>query len=363
MAVSGMLSSNALCVKAWHEQLYRDTEKLLYWKKFEGEGDNNAVQILRELTKGPGDQITVGLVPRLTGGFVLGSSGLSMEGREQKITDYYFNLLLEEYKLAVRWKTGLDLQRPIYEMDAICRERLMMNLAENLDQLHFDAILSGMTRILAATSAASVGTMKTTAASAATAVSDATYKLTPTLIRQAKVIAQTGGAVASASDGSPARVFQPIRPLRVNGKDHYILLCHPNVGFDLGENSVYHQNLREAWKDTGNPIFEGGLAMVDGVIIHTHENMPIRSDGGAGAIVYAKCALLGAQSLVKGYGSYRKKGKLTENTTEVVAKEFGYDEEEGVCTKTIAKVQAPTFNSERYGSMGLFVACSNVSST
>jgi len=358
MAVTRQTSANNLTVKAWHEKLHRDTEKMLYFDKFKGENDNSIIQLNRDLSKGPGDQVTFGLVPRLTGSFILGSSGLSAEGREQALTSYYFQALLEEYKLAVRWANGLDLQRGVWNMSEVARERIMRNTAENLDQLIFDALLASPTKVLAGD-----GAMYSSAATAlAACTNSSTHKITPALIRQLKAVAQTGLATAAASDGAPSRVITPIRPTRVEGSDHYVLLVHPYVAFDLGENSVYHQALREAWGDTKNPIFYGGIAMIDNVVIHAHENMPLRSDGGGASVKAAKCLLLGAQAAVQAYGSYRRtsNGKLTGNTTEVIDKSFGFDEEQGICTKTITKVQKSKFNDQDYGSMGLYVAVSDL---
>lgn len=357
MTTTRQTSANSLTRKVWHEKLFRDTEKMLYFDKFKGESDNSIIQVNRDLAKGPGDRVTFGLVPRLTGAFVLGSTGLTMEGREQALTSYYQNVTLEEYKLAVRWANGLDLQRAVWNIPEVARQRIMTNTAENLDQLAFDALLASPTRVLAGD-----GVVYTAAATAAAACLTAAHKISPSLIRHAKAIASTGIATAGTSDNAPARVITPLRPCRVEGTDHYVLLVHPYVAYDLGENSVYHQALREAWGDTKNPIFFGGIAMIDNVIIHAHENMPLRSDGGGASVDYAKCILLGAQAAIQAYGSYRRtgNGKLTGNTTEIITKSHGYDEEEGVCTKTITKIDKSKFNSLDYGSMGLYVTVSDL---
>ena len=357
MATTSVASGDAVTVKIWLEDLYRDTNKELFFAPWTGKETNNIVQEIRKLDKGPGDQVTITIIPRLTGSFTTGSSGLSMEGREQSITPYTYARILEEYKLAARWKEGLDLQRPIYDMPDECRALLLQNLAENIDALHFDALVSGLTRILGGN-----GTMYTASATAATALA-AGNKITPEIVRRLKTIAQTGGAVAAASDAAPARVFIPPRPVRYKGNNHYILLVHPNVRYDLGENSEYVQELKDAReRSPDNPLFSGNaFAMIDGVVVVAHENMPLRSDGGAGGnVVYSKCVLMGAQALIKLYGSYRSKGKLTGDATAVVGKSFGYDEEEGICTKTIMRVGAPSFNSERYGSVGLWVSTTNI---
>lgn len=355
MATTSVSTTDTYKVKVWLEDLFLDTEKELFFEPYTGEGMGNAVQIIRKLDKGPGDEVSSTIIPRLAGGFTLGSSGISMEGHEQSITPYSYTKTLEEYKLAARWKEGLDLQRPIFEMPKECRSLLLANLAENIDQLQFDALVSGLTRIMAGD-----GTMQTTVANAAAACLTAAHKISPSLVRKLKVVAKTGGAVASASDGAPVRVFTPPRPIKINGRNHYILIVPEAVGYDLGENSQYHQDLKDAMVRSDNhPFFTGGIAMIDGVVIVPHENMPIRTDGGAGAVVYGKCVLMGAQALIKIYGSYRSKGKLTKDHTVLVGKTFGYDEEEGLCTKTVMRIGAPNFNNERYGAVGLFVTCSN----
>lgn len=358
MAVSRITTSQGDCVKAWSELFFRDEQQELFWDRYTGEGANNIIQMARNLEKGPGDRITFTLLHRLTGGFIKGSSGLSVEGREQSLSSHTMNLTLEEYKLAVRWANGLDLQRGIWNMPEEARKALMINVAEQEDQLTFDALLASPTRVLSG-----AGSVHTTAAAAALTLT-ATTKITPDLVRHLKAIAKTGIATTSTSDGAPARVINPLRPIRIQGKDHYLLVIPPYSTYDMGSNSTYHQTLREAIQDyKQNPLFIGGVAMIDDVILVEHASLPMRSDGGAGSdVAYGKALFLGAQAGVKAYGSYRRRntGKLSGNTIEVIDKSFGYDEEAGTCAKLITEVAKSQFNSLDFGVIHLFATITNL---
>ena len=91
--------------------------------------------------------------------------------------------------------------------------------------------------------------------------------------------------------------------------------------------------------------------MWDNVIVHTHENVGLVDTWGAGGNVHgAKCSFLGAQALVWGWG---------ERPTFVM-EDFDYKNEKGIGMNMIYGVGKPKFNSLDYGSMALYVACTDV---
>jgi hypothetical protein len=122
--------------------------------------------------------------------------------------------------------------------------------------------------------------------------------------------------------------------------------------YDLKQDTTMAQALREAEvRGKENPLFSGSIAIWDGVVIHEHENIPILTNWGSGANVPgAKCALMGAQSLVWAWGQ----------RPEVVAKKFDYDEQHGFAWGMTAACGKPKFNSKDYGSVGIYVARTNV---
>ncbi len=87
-------------------------------------------------------------------------------------------------------------------------------------------------------------------------------------------------------------------------------------------------------------------------MIHEHENIPIVTNWGSGSNVPgAKCVFMGAQSLVWAWG---KRPYVTEELID-------YENEHGYAWNMIAGVTKPVFNSKDYGSIGVYVARTQIS--
>lgn len=324
MAKTAFATNNALTKKAWEERLFRDTLKESYFSRFMGSSADSLVQTNEQLTKDKGDNVTFGIRMRLSGAGV--NSGQTLEGNEEKLTTYSFNVSLEEYAHAVRDAGPLDRQRTMFSIDEESQAALKGWGAEKIDQLCFDTIVTSPTKIFYGGSATATNNIT------------ATDKLTPAMISKAKTWSLVGGG----------RAQTPLRPVKVDGKNYFILLVHPDVMYDLKQDSTFVQARREAEvRGKENPIFSGADAIWDGVIIHEHENIPITTNWGAGSNVNgAKCVMMGAQSLVWAWGK----------RPSVVAEEFDYGREHGYAWSMISKCGKPQFNSKDYGSVAVYVA-------
>ncbi len=329
MAKTQVSSSDALTKKLWEEKLFRDTVKESYFSRFFGSGVDSLVQVKTDLTKSKGDVINFGILMRLSGNGVTDNEIL--RGNEERLVTHDASVQLHLYRHAVRDAGAIDRQRAVYDMDESARSSLLNWGAEKIDQLCFDAITSSPTKIVYGGSATSTATITT---------SD---KLTPALISKVKTIAKTGAN----------RSFTPLRPVKVKGKSYFILLVHPDVMYDLKNDSTFAQALREAQiRGDDNPLFSGATAIWDGVVIHEHENIPIVTNWGSGSNVPgAKCVFMGAQSLVWAWG---KRPYVTEELID-------YENEHGYAWNMIAGVTKPVFNSKDYGSIGVYVARTQIS--
>lgn len=88
------------------------------------------------------------------------------------------------------------------------------------------------------------------------------------------------------------------------------------------------------------------------VIVHAHENCAIGADAGASDNVpYAKSALLGAQALCWAWGQ----------RPEFVQEDFDYKNELATGVSIIAGCRRSEFNNLSYGSLGVYLARTNVS--
>jgi len=328
MAKTIVLTGDALTKKLWEETLYRDILKEAYFSRFMGKSSDDLAQVKEQLTKQKGDQITFGIRMRLTGTGVI--SGQTLENNEERLQTYDFQVVLERYRNAVRDNGALDRQRPVYDMDNESRDAIKGWGVEKIDQLSFDAMAAGPTRVFYGGTA----TLSTNITAADV--------ITPGLISRIKAWAKTGGN----------RQYVPFRPIKIKGKSYYILLVHPEVVYDLSQDAAWSQAAREALpRGEDNPIFAGADYLWDGVLIHSHENIPIASTYGTPATVHgAQCIFMGAQALCWAWGE----------RPSVVAEEFDYQEEHGFAWRMTAGVHKPVFNGLDYGSAAVRVACTDV---
>lgn len=349
MAKTRYEQSNPLAQQAWDELLFREMQyESFFLPKFAGEGSsglNSIVHVKTNLQGRKGTKVTFGKMRRLRGAGVTGRTKL--EDNEEALRDDSFYVELERYRHAVRDQGDLDRRRPIYDMDAESREAIKIWGSEKLDKLCFDALsdvtVKAPTRVFYyAGTTPTIGTSFSTAKAALTTSS----KLDDfELIQRATAWCKTGGN----------RSQDPIRPIKIGGKSYYVLLVHPDVAADLKGSDKWQQAQRDAMeRGKDNPIFTGALGMVDNVVFHEHELVPIGLDAGASNNVpYAHCFFLGAQALAWAWGE----------RPSVVAKKFDYDEENGYAIRMTCKVEKVKFVDEAkdYGFVSFPVARTQIS--
>jgi N4-gp56 family major capsid protein len=340
MAKTAFATSDALTKKIWDEKLFRDSVKESYFSKFMGTTSDSLIMEKTELTKVKGDNITFGLRMRLAGTGVI--SGQSLEGNEEKLVTYSNSISLEQYRHAVRDDGEMSRQRAMFEIDVESQNALKDWGTEKIDQLIFDAMFSAPTSTFYQVSG--TVTRQATAATAKSAITvAANSKLTPAMISFMKTFAKTGGGRSGMTT--------PLRPISVEGKKYYLLLVHPDAMFDLKQDSTFTQAMREAQeRGPSNPLFQGATAIWDGVVIHEHENVPIGTNGGGGAIPYSKGIFMGAQAGLFAWGK----------RPEVKTKKFDYDNENGFAWGMIAKASKAVLNSKDFGSFECIVSRTNV---
>ena len=345
MAKTSFSTSDALTKKAWEEKLFRDSVKESYFSKFVSSGADTIVTEKTQLSKDKGDEITVGLRMKLVGAGV--TEGTVLEGNEEKLSTHSMKIQLKQYRHAVRDDGFLSRKRAMFDISSESEAALKDWMTEKVDQLHFDelGIGSGSTanpsKIFYKTSSGVLATG--TAATAKSALTAADSKLTLNMISFLKTWALTGGN----------RSYIPLRPVKVEGKPYFVLLTHPDAVYDLRATAEFQQAMREAEvRGKQNPLFDGAVAIWDGVCVHTHENSAIAADAGSGSNVpWSKSVLLGAQALCWAWGK----------RPEVVQKTFDYDNEEGYAIGMVAGVKKSIFNSLDYGSLGIYLSRTNVS--
>lgn len=341
MAKTGFTTSDTQVKKAWEEKTFRETEKMSYFSKFMSSSVDSPVQVKTNLSKDKGDTITFTYVQRLSGSGV--TSGQTLEGNEEKLTTYTGTVALEQYRHAIRDDGALSRQRAAFSIEDEHKQMLQIWGREKIDSLCFTALQNAPTKCFYFAPTTGALTANTLTNCKAGINTEAPCKITLSGISALKTWAQTGGG----------RVYPPLRPFRVEGQDHYVLLVNPDVAYDLKSLSTYQSAAQYAMeRGKTNPLFTGATLVWDNVIIHTHENMINYTGIGTGSNDAGSLGvLMGAQALVWAWGKRE----------EWVQKNFDYENEKGYAWGIIAGVTKPVFNSKDYGSVGVVFNRSTIS--
>ena len=339
MAKTNVPTGATLIQNVVSEKILRQAKKDSYFEKFVSDDGSSIVHRKRDLEKKRGEKITIGYRAKLVGAGV--TEGQVLEGNEEKLTTYDTSLTLAQRRHAVRDDGAMSRKRAVWDLKDEAKAALADWAAEYIDQQYFTALLTSPTKILYRDSSAGAFAGTGTAATAKAAMSATNSVLDLNFLNKIKAWAKTGGN----------RAIDPLKPVKVDGKDYYVLLVSPNALVDLKVSSAFQTAQREC-QDRGkeHPLFQGGVAIWDGVVIHEHENVPEYADGGGSTVRYCTGALLGRQALLSAEG---EPGKFVEQY-------FDYEEEYGIKWGIINAVAKPVFNSKDFGSIGVYLACTNV---
>jgi N4-gp56 family major capsid protein len=317
----------------WRKQLFADVQDEIFMGRFIGTGETAMIQEMEDLKKDKGDDITFGLGMKLSGAGVEGDAEL--EGNEESMTDYDENIIVDQLRHAVRLTGRMDEKKSAYEMRTSAKERLKIWWAERIDQELLDKLCGLTTSDFANTPSAPAATRNIWANNAG-----ADASLTADEVMDTKCLT---AAKQMAKLASPK-----VKPLRINGKDTYVVIMHPYQYSDLKKDPVFKQEAREAGvRGEENPIFSGALKMYDGLIIHEHEYIYDWNPG----VTSARAILCGQQAGVIAWGK----------EVEWVEKSFDYGNKWGISCGAIFGVLKPIFNSLDYGVITITTAAAAAS--
>jgi len=363
--MANSVSIDALRPEIWQKELYKDVIDNMFFTSngLMGEGENNVIQLKNNLKKSKGDSITLPLTTKLSGNGVTGDSEL--EGNEEAISAYSDSIAIDQWRNAVRLTGKLDEQKNVYDMRVDAKNKLSINIQEFIERQIFMK-LAGVNNvsltdingnIVAANAAWSNSPDQVPTADTAAGYGDrylcadytsgadsiaATDLLTPELISRSRVKAETS---------SPR-----MRPLKIDGKNYWVMFIHPWQAFDLKNNATYAQAQREAQvRGEKNPIFTGALGVWDRVIVHEHEYVPYLA-AATTTMLNFNSATAGTQ-FTNGINVFRsllcgQQAGVMANASDsmtMVEKTFDYENKVGYATGLIGGIQKVSFNSKDYG--------------
>ena len=109
------------------------------------------------------------------------------------------------------------------------------------------------------------------------------------------------------------------KPLMIDGFPMYVLVTHPYTTYQLKQEARYESMVREAQvRGDSNPFFRGALAIVDGVVIYEHADVPLQTNGGS--VQVSKGIAFGSEFAVE----------ALDESAVFADKLFDYDNEYGI---------------------------------
>lgn len=354
---------DAKAQKKWSANLAVDTRKKSYFEnRFIGTDDNAVIQRKTELETGAGDRISFDLCVQMRNRPTYGDQRL--EGKEESLKFYTDEVIIDQVRHAASAGGKMSRKRTAHDMRMIAKNRLGDYFSRLVDELFF-MYLSGARGInqdfiegtdyigfagnsfdAPDASHQLYGGSATSKASLATG-----DKMTTTVIEKAINKAE----MMQALDPKVANMV-PV----TNGADNqYVLLMSPFQEYDLRTNSTTGQWLdiqKAAATAEGrkNPIFLGGLGLLNNTVLHKHRNVIRFSDYGSGGDVNAaRALLLGRQAAVVAYGTANgMRYSWEENTKD-------YGNEPTVASGFIGGIKKTRFNGKDFGVLSIDTAAAD----
>lgn len=298
--------------KKWSASLAIDQIKKSYFeKKFVGTSDNSIIQRKTELESDAGDKISFDLSVQLRGEATEGDQRL--EGKEENLRFYTDEVIIDQTRKAVSCGGKMTRKRTSHDLRSIAKARASDYWARFCDEMMF-IYLSGARGTNAdflfpqgwagragnAIQAPDAGHILYGGDATSKATIDASDTMTRNIIERAQVKA----TMLQAQDPEAANMV----PVNIEGEDRYVCVMSPfqehNLRNASGAEWLDIQKASAAAEGKNNPIFKGGLGMINNVVLHSHRNAIRFGDYGAGSNVLAARALfLGRQAGVVAYGT------------------------------------------------------------
>jgi N4-gp56 family major capsid protein len=271
MTLSTVVSGNVQ--KQWDEKFYREYIRANRFARYQGTDANSIIQLKEQLTKKPGDAITLSLVKALSGAGVTGNTLL--EGAEESVSNYAHQISIGAYRNGVAMTEWEEQKSPIVALDTV--RPLLKDWAMELNRTKVIAALSAVIPdsgvqepyatatsterdefIVSNSDRVLFGALKSNAVSGVFATALATLDATDDKFTYSKVSLMK--RIAKTADPI-------IRPVRVNDDEEwYVAFCGSNCFRDLKTSlATIHADAMQRGRD--NPLFTDGDLVYDGVII------------------------------------------------------------------------------------------------
>lgn len=331
-------AATGLVVQQWEDKYFREyLQTLQAFKPLMGTDEASVIQVKEDLTKKPGDSITIALVNRINDTAITGSS--TLEGNEHNMTQRSMRIYVDKRRNAVRVSEieerrsaiGLrDAAKPtLLDWSAEDTRDLIITALGSINGVAFSTsteaqrdawLVDNSDRVVFGAAAAGL-----TDFSADAALLDTTADLFTTSVLDAMIL--------------KAKTCAPkIRPMRDpgDGKRYYVAFANPHAFKNLRDSMDTEVLANTVVQMQASKLFEGGDIFWNGCIVKEIDNIPIYTNLGASATTeVTPVYLCGAQALAIAYA------KRWKTVTEV----FDYGDKHGVAVEAIYGVRKIIFGS------------------
>lgn len=341
MATTDYPVNHPLAIKHWQRDLMKEALKKTYALQFMGTGKDSLCTIKTETQRNPGDRIRVGIRSQLTGSGIKGDN--TLEGNEESLETFYQDVVIDQLRHAVRSAGKMSEQRVPFSVRAEARDGLADWWSDRFDTWFFNQ-LAGNTgsaddRYYGFNSPVAPDSDHVTYH---TSGSTAEVSMSSTTVAKMNLT-----AIDYASEKLKL-AKNAVRPIRINGADHFVMFLHPYQVTDLRTNTATGQwaDLQKAalsgGNSSGNPLFTGALGMYNNVILHESTRVPVSPTNAS----VRRSVICGAQALCMAFG--REFGKGTYSWQEEL---FDYKNQLGVAAGCQAGLIKTRFNGSDYGTV------------
>jgi N4-gp56 family major capsid protein len=293
--------------RVWAAELWQAGRDQSFWfsNSFIGKNDqdmNSPIQRITKLSKTErGLECVMSLVQDMQGDGTVGDNKL--EDNEEPLANETISIRFDQLRHGVRSKGEMAEQATVIRFRETSKEKLTFWLADKIDELMF-LTLSGRSYGLKTDGSTRVNSQLPSLSFAADVAAASTNRIIHagsatsegTLTANDKM----SWAVIVAAKTRAAR--KKLRPIRQGGKGYYVMVISSEQERDLVLDPTYQTIVsRASEKGINTPLFTGALAVVQGVIIYSHNKvfntLGTATKWGSGNLVDgAQALLIGAQA-------------------------------------------------------------------
>lgn len=343
-----------LARKHWASELMTEALQRTQALKFMGSDSNAVFHVKPDTGKSGGDKITFGLRVQLIGDGVSGSD--TLEGNEEALVHYSDSVMIDGLRHAVRVDNFMGKQRVPFEVRSDAKDALADWYANRIDEAMFNQLAgytvqtdTRYTGSNAAVAPSSGNTLIWDESAATTHTAESSLSESDTFsLAHLDYAVEKAKTLGRAGDGAC-----PIRPVKYQGEDMYVVFIHPyqRTALQRRTGSATFYDLQRALLEGGqgvkqNALFTGASFMYNNCIVHESTRIPYGVSGSSALTRVRRAVLCGAQSAAVAFGKGYAGAKA-----DWVEDSFDYDNQLGVSARVIWGCKKTQFNSKDFGTI------------